>query len=258
MRIKYILLILITTIFIYAEQSVYSDSDFVDPSEVATKNSREIFILKQKISQLKERIEGLRSIINGQNSQIERLNKKLSANANLTKIVNQLSQRVATLESRPAQVIKETTTSTPTSTKSTNIEETNNKNIKKDEAPKVAKKLKSKDLYKQAVLDFTKSKLTKAQKEFNELLKRSYKRASTHFYLGEIAYKKGRYKEAITHYQKSATLNENASYMDKLLLHTAIALKKKGKSSDAKVFLRAVIDGYPGSNSAKEAKKYLK
>jgi len=252
MRFKSIFLILVTITAIYAEQSVYSDSDFIDPSEVAKKNSREIFILKQKISQLKETIEGLKTIINGQNSQIEQLSQKLNASANLEKVVNELSQRVAALESRPASTIQNTTpqelTTPPKPTQ----------NIQKEPKVKLNKKLSSKDLYKQAVLDFTKSKLTKAQSEFKELLRRSYKRAAVNFYLGEIAYKKGRYKEAISYYQNSATLNENASYMDKLLLHTAIALKKKGKSADAKVFFKAVIDGYPSSNSAKEAKKYMK
>ncbi len=253
MKFKIVYLVFLAVTAVFAEQSVYSDSDFIDPSEVAKKNSREIFILKQQISQLKETIEGLRTIINGQNSQIEQLNQKLNASANLEKVVNELSQRVATLESRPAPTAKSepqeqeaTTQSKPT------------QNLQKEPKAKVNKKLSSKDLYKQAVLDFTKSKLTKAQSEFKELLRRSYKRAAVNFYLGEIAYKKGRYKEAISYYQNSATLNENASYMDKLLLHTAIALKKKGKNADAQVFFKAVIDGYPSSNSAKEAKKYIK
>ena len=242
-----------------AEQSVYADSDYIDPEVVAKKNSREIFILKQKISQLKESIDGLKTIINGQNTQIEQLKQKIEASSNLEKIINQLSQRVAALESKGL--------ATNVVSKDNNLEKPNtqanikqNNPIKKEEKniTKIDKKLSSKELYKKAVLDFTKSKLTTAKKEFSQLLKRSYKKAAVHFYLGEIAYKNGRYKEAITHYQKSATLDENANYMDKLLLHTAISLKNKGKNADAKVFFKAVVDGYPNSNSAKEAKKYLK
>ena len=241
-----------------AEQSVYADSDYIDPEVVAKKNSREIFILKQKISQLKESIDGLKTIINGQNTQIEQLKQKIEASSNLEKIINQLSQRVATLESKGL--------ATNSLADNNSLEKSNNQpNIKENKSTKeekniikIDKKLSSKELYKKAVLDFTKSKLTTAKKEFSQLLKRSYKKAAVHFYLGEIAYKNGRYKEAITHYQKSATLDENANYMDKLLLHTAISLKNKGKNADAKVFFKAVVDGYPNSNSAKEAKKYLK
>jgi len=255
MKFKTVLLLILTVTCINAEQSVYSDSDFIDSDAVAKKNSREIFILKQQISQLKETVEGLRSIVNGQNSQIEQLNQKLNSSANLEKVVNELSQRVASLESRPVQVIKESVQQPKTQTDSTNnsIKEP----IKKDK-PIIDKKISSKDLFKKAVLNFTKSRLTKAQTQFKELLKRSYKRASVNFYLGEIAFKKGRFKEAIVYYQESATLNESASYMDKLLLHTAISLKKKGKSEDAKVFFKALVDTYPNSNSAKEAKKYIK
>lgn len=246
--VKNIFLIVTLVTVVNAEQSVYSDTDFIDPEVVAKKNSREIFILKQKISQLKESIEGLKTIINGQNNQIEQLRLKANASDNLTKIINQLSQRVAALESRPKEVVKEAATApiTPVETQAPVSSGT------------TAKKMTSKELYKKAVLNFTKSKLSSAQDIFKKLLKKGYKKASTNFYLGEIAYKRGRYKEAISYYQKSASLNENASYMDKLLLHTAISLKKKGKVSDAKVFLKAVIDGYPNTNSAKEAKKYLK
>jgi len=96
--------ILISTI-LFAEQSVYSDTDFVDSSTIAKKNSREIFILKSKINQLKEQIEGLKSIINGQADEISQLKQR--NNNDLENIINQLSQRVAKLESRPVQIIKE-------------------------------------------------------------------------------------------------------------------------------------------------------
>jgi TolA-binding protein len=46
--------------------------------------------------------------------------------------------------------------------------------------------------------------------------------------------------------------------MDKLLLHTAISLSKKGKKKEAKIFLNALISGYPDSSSVSEAKNYLK
>ena len=251
MKFKNILLITALTLYINAEQSVYSDSDFIDSDAVAKKNSREIFILKQKISQLKETIEGLKTIIKGQNNQIERLNQRLNSSANLEKIVNELSQRVAALETNQHQIAKQEVSNT-------NSIVSNNTSLSSSKSVTKTAKASNEELYKAAVLNFTKSKLSKAQSQFKQLLNKGYKKASIYFYLGEIAYKKGKYKEAISYYQKSATLNENASYMDKLLLHTAISLKKAGKKEDAKVFFRAVIDGYPSSNSAKEAKKYIK
>jgi len=97
-----------------------------------------------------------------------------------------------------------------------------------------------------------------AKLRFEILQKRNYKPASTQFYLGEIAYRGGAYDEAIRHYQKSAELDENAAYMDRLLLHTGIALERTGDKAQAKNFFQAIVDGYPGTSSARIAKKHLK
>ena len=252
---KSILLVTTFVSVIFAEQSVYTSSDFVDPEAMAKKNSRDILILKQQIAQLKEKIEGLKTIIQGLNGEIATLKQK--SNNNFENILNQLSQRVAALESRSSKSLdlSGTAKSTLANKQSANVVKSTPKKKKNEET---FKGVSSKELFKNSVLNFTKSRLSKAENGFRELLKRGYKKASSHFYLGEIAFKRGRYKEAITHYQQSATLNENANYMDKLLLHTAQSLKKIGKASEAKVFFRAVVDTYPESRSAKEAKKYLK
>ncbi len=245
LRVFFISFILATTLS--AEQSVYSDSDFIDADAVAKKNSQEIFILKQQISQLKEQIEGLKSIINGQANTIEQI--KAKTNNNLEDIVNQLSQRVATLESKSAQVVVK---NRDTNSNQMQVESPKPKVMKKE------KNLSNKELYKLAVLNFTNGKLSKAKEGFETLKKRAYKKASVNFYLGEIAFKKQKYNDAIINYQKSVNLKDKASYMDKLLLHTAISLQKMGKKSEAKNFFDAVIMGYPDTISAKEAKKYIK
>ena len=256
-RVRFILLALIVSAVSYAEQSVYTNSDFVDPESMAKKNSRDILILKQQIAQLKEKIEGLNTIIQGQNNEIAALRQK--SNNNFENILNQLSQRVAALESRPQQIAvpaAPTTVAQSTTLSSQKSEEKATPEIKKRKES--FNGVSSKELFKKSVLNFTKSRLTKAKAGFTELLKRGYKKASDNFYLGEIAFKRGQYKEAISRYQQSATLDENANYMDKLLLHTAKSLKSIGKAGEAKVFFRAVVDSYPNSSSAKEAKRYLK
>jgi len=257
-RIKIVILGIFLVGLLHAEQSVYSDSDFVDVDTIAKKNSRTIFILKQKISQLKEKIEGLKSIINGQADEIASLKQKAD-NTALVESINQLTQRVAKLEQRPAQVIKvkeEASVAKASISRSEDFSKSADKS-KKESRIEDTKPVSSKELYKKSVLDFTNNRLSRAKRGFKKLLSKGYKKASSSFYLGEIAYKKDRYKEAIEYYQKSATLNDGASYMDKLLYHTAISLHKKGKDKEAKVFLNAVIDGYPNSSVVKEAKAYL-
>jgi TolA-binding protein len=268
---KIVLSVVLAITFLSAEKSVYSDSDFVDAETIARKNSREIFVLRQKISQLKEKIEGLRSMVNSQQNEISRL-RKLSNN-NYAQILNQLSQRVSKLESRkPVVIYKKVETkkfdvdssaiNSNNSNNSNKVEDTPNKVEKETKKESVVvkkeKKVSNKELYKQSVLNFTKRRLTKAENGFRMLLSQNYKKASSSFYLGEIAYYRKKYKDAIRYYQKSATLNENAAYMDKLLLHTAVSLKKIGKTKQAYNFFDAIISSYPDSASAKEAKKYLK
>jgi len=253
---KYIVLsIVLITTSIYAEQSVYSDSDFVDAETIAKKNATEIFLLKQKISQLQEKIDGFKSIINAQQNEIMQLKQK--SKNNYAEILNQLSQRIAKLESKESVAIAKSNILSQTQNESKKQESKEEKTKKKEES-KIDTKVSSNELFKKSVLNFTKKRLTKAQKGFKELIVRGYKKASSNFYLGEIAFSKKRYKDAIKYYQNSATLNENASYMDKLLLHTAISLKKIGKTKQAKQFFMAIVDSYPDSPSAKEAQKYLK
>lgn len=242
----------------FAEQSVYTNSDFVDPASIAKKNSTEILVLRQQISQLKEKIEGLNTVIQGLNSEISTLKQKNSSN--LEDIINQLSQRVATLESRPqqVQVVQKSVAPQVSNKESITVEKPKEKSAAKSEKTVSFEGIDNKRLFKNSVLNFTKKRYTKAKAGFKELLKRGYKKAAASYYLGEIAYYRGEHKEAISKYQQSATANENANYMDKLLLHTAKSLKKIGKAGEAKVFFQAVVDGYPGSKSAREAKKYLK
>lgn len=260
-RFKFIILALMFTAVCSAEQSVYTNSDFIDSGTLAKKNDRDILILKQEISQLKEKVEGLNTIIQGQNSEIANLKQK--SNNNLEDIVNQISQRVAVLENK---IEKQSHNIVPVANRSmpkkSTLESVPESTPEITTAPKVKKtpslvNIPSRKLFKKSVLNFTKKRYTKAQEGFKELLKRKYKKASTNFYLGEISYKRGRYKDAISYYQQSATIDENANYMDRLLLHTAIALKKKGKSSEAKTFFQAVVEQYPTSTSAKDAKRYL-
>jgi len=268
MKLNKVLVVLsFATFVLFAEPSVYTDSDFIDTDTIVKKNSRQILLLKQKIAQLKEKIDGLESIIKGQSIQIEQLKQK--TNNNLVDIVNKLSQRVAALENRPPKVVTKIVqnNSENNANSSDSIEGTIEPNKKpkikdalEDDTPKT--KLSNKELYKQAVIDFVNKRYTKAKKAFKKLISKGYKKDASTFYLGEIAFYRKKYADAIIQYKKCAELNKNLTkepaYMPKLFLHTAIALKKVGEPQKAKAFFEAVINSYPNSPSAKEAKKYLK
>jgi len=115
----------------------------------------------------------------------------------------------------------------------------------------------SAEVYKQANAYFKKKYYTNAIENFEYLIKKSYKPAYAHYMIGEMNYRRKNYAEAISYFKKSSQLYSKASYMPKLMLHTAISMKKTGDTAHANAFFEAVMANYPNSAEAKEAKKYI-
>jgi TolA-binding protein len=117
--------------------------------------------------------------------------------------------------------------------------------------------MKSSEIYNKAKAYFDKKYYTKAIEYYQELIKRKYKPAYSHYMIGEMNFKRKNYSNAISYFKKSSSLYSKASYMPKLMLHTAISMDKTGDKSHAKAFYEAILKKYPNSKEAKEAKKYL-
>lgn len=109
----------------------------------------------------------------------------------------------------------------------------------------------------EAVRLFKKDYFTKAIPMFEQLVASNYKPAANNYYLGEIWYYRKKYDDAIRHFKTSAMLYDKASYMPKLLLHSAIAFEKTKDFSNAANFYSTLIDIYPDSTEAKTATKNL-
>ena len=119
------------------------------------------------------------------------------------------------------------------------------------------KSIKSADLYNRAKANYNKKHYTAAIADYEELIKRRYKPAYSHYMIGEMYYKRKDYAKAISYFKKSAALYSKASYMPKLMLHTALSMKKTGDTKHANAFFNAIIAKYPNTKEAREAKKYL-
>jgi len=130
--------------------------------------------------------------------------------------------------------------------------------VKKERVKPKKRALSPAEIFQKAKEEFNQKLYSKAKKRFKKLIKMGHKVAEGYFYLGEIAYNQGRYIDAIELYQKSAEKKADTPYMDKLLIHTAIALKKSGQTAQAKEFFKTVIEAYPSTTSASTAKRYLK
>ena len=104
---------------------------------------------------------------------------------------------------------------------------------------------------------FKRDRFTKAIPMFEKLISVNYKPAENNFYLGEIWYYRKKFDDAIRHFKISANLYDKASYMPKLLLHSAISFEKINDLDNAGNFYSTLIDVYPESKEAKQAYKNL-
>ncbi len=113
------------------------------------------------------------------------------------------------------------------------------------------------NLLKEAKTDFDSKKYDASTPKYEKLLEANYKPAEVNFYLGQNWYMRKKYDVAISHYKKSAILNDKAAYMPTLLLHSAISFERTKDKDNAKNFYSTLIDLYPNSNEAKTAKQNL-
>ncbi len=110
---------------------------------------------------------------------------------------------------------------------------------------------------KEAASLFDKKKYADAIDVYEHLIKKKYKPAAAHYYIGESYFQLSEYKNAIAYFKESASLYSKASYMPKLMLHTAISLKNTKDTAGAEQFFQALVAKYPDSSEAKKAKKLL-
>jgi tol-pal system protein YbgF len=116
-------------------------------------------------------------------------------------------------------------------------------------------------LYNNALRDYNAAKNDLAKQEFSDYV-RFYPNTdlagNSYFYLAELAYKQGNFQEAVTNYdqvvQNFPTGNKSASSE----LKKGLALIELGKKDDGIAQLRHVIQRYPRSNEALQAKDRLR
>jgi len=250
---------------VLAEPSVYGFNNLNSgstqgstPSErMIVQNRKNIALLKQKIAEQNERIDGLTSIIEGLSATLSELKGSASSTSSMgrgndnTALLKELGRMidkindnyVSRAELQKALKIKDKHTPV-TKGKTTSGESLEGRPASK--------------LYSEGVRLFVKKRYNEARKRFMITDTKGYKPAASNYYLGEIAYYTKKYEDAIFYFKKSAGLYDKASYMDVLLLHTAISLEKNGDKTQAKAFYENIIENYQNKKSAKIAKKKLK
>ncbi|PHO09399.1 hypothetical protein CPG37_08965 [Malaciobacter canalis] len=104
---------------------------------------------------------------------------------------------------------------------------------------------------------FKKDYFTKAIPIFEELVELNFKPAESNYYLGEMWYYRDKFEKAIDYFKKSAVLYDKASWMPRLLLHSAISFENIKDYKNATKFYSTLIDVYPSSKEAKIATKNI-
>jgi len=251
---------------LYADEpSVYGagDIDSANPygltrtEQDVLANRRAVQNLKNRVAEQQNRIDGLITIIDGLNKKVLSLKEELKSTNNLIRkskennktyslllelgqMVDQINNNYVTREDLKealagSRTVQRDTVSSPKKGNSADLSTT----------------------YRRGVQLFGQRSYNFAKEKFEETLSKNYKKASSSYYLGEIAYYTKNYPEAIRYYKQSASLYNSASYMPILYLHTAIALARDGQKEQAKNFFQFVVDSYPNTKAANIAKKNL-
>ncbi|SFV71127.1 TPR repeat containing exported protein; Putative periplasmic protein contains a protein prenylyltransferase domain [hydrothermal vent metagenome] len=258
--------IVFLSIFSYAETISY---DFDDIGVVSSQSSVPINVsgMRQRILEQDERIDGLTTIIEGLSASLNDLHSRsIDDNIQTTETKVNEDDTQAVLLKKLASMIDDINAKYVTRQevqgmiRKQSLGKTEAEIVKKEatqtEKP-IAKNKTTATMYTEGVRHFFKKRYTEAKKQFLLTDKKGYKPAASNYYLGEIAYYSNAPKDAIFYFKKSAGLYGDASYMDTLLLHTAISLAKTGEKGQARAFFENIIATYPKKKTARIAKDRL-
>ncbi len=277
---RYLFFVSFMSLPLFAELSAFDagaiDSDnpygLSESERTIIQNQKLIRQQALKIEQLQERIEGLSSVVDSLSSKLGKTGERLSqidedkgkySDEDIKNLQAQIDEIKANNDQNYKKIdasLKKLTTliggSSLTSSKIS--KKSSSKKPKKRENSKPNPKIVSNsELLREAISAFRTKNYAKAESAFTKLASKSYKPAQTNYYLGEIAYAKRKYDDAITFYKRSVGYYDKASYMPKLLLHTALSFKNMGQDDNAEQFFATLVSTYPDSAEASLAQKYL-
>lgn len=264
------------------------DLDSLDPygltnsEKVLLKNKKNVDNLGQNVSSVKmqvgtleEQIDGVRSVLDGTNERVNQIDRRLreveslnTQDSNSTTVSKQIEElHVYVNESRKLQDENNKKIKKVLKELSSLIDTINTNYVSKDElnrllkqsSQKISKPIKTNQLSTKSGKELTADgkklynlgKLDDAKEHYKASIKKNYKPANANFMLGEIEYKKKSWTEAIVYYKKSVELYDKASYIPKLLYHTAISFDKLRDTQNANKFYKALKLTYPDSKEAK-------
>ena len=116
-------------------------------------------------------------------------------------------------------------------------------------------------LYNNALRDYNAGKGDIAKQEFSDYVKfypNTDLAGNAYFYLAELAYKEGNFQEAVTNYDQVLQNFPTGNKAPSADLKKGLSLIELGKKDDGITELRHVIERYPRSNEALQARDRLR
>lgn len=224
----------------FEENSTLTEQNKTNIEDLKIVSQQLLLIQEESRTENKANIESLKKAISKLSKTTNRINSNYISEKEFKSNMKQFITR-AEFNALKKSLGQKTSTKTTSKTKTNKVLSSGDKKTMMDEAIKL----------------FKKDYFTKAIPMFEELVSANYKPAANNYYLGEIWYYRKKYDDAIRHFKTSAMLYDKASYMPKLLLHSAISFEKTKDFSNAANFYSTLIEIYPDSSEAKTATKNL-
>jgi TolA-binding protein len=289
---KKVIFLSLFTGFLFAETSAFEAGNLDSPNPYGlTQDEKHILQNREDIKNLKELVVSQTKLLKKQQTEINRLKLKL---LNYKMTLDLLKQKMAGVETLLPQFekngvdlekLKKEFNQTQMATlnleevvKANQLREQNNtqriinlietlaQNLDKLENKFNSFKNKKDDfkslskykMFDKAISYFRKSEFSKAKEIFSYLYEKNYKPATTLFYLGEIEYKRGHFKNALAFYKNSIQkYPKNTFFTAELLYHTGYSLQKIGQKEAAKKSYLKIVNDFPDSIFVKYAKKRI-
>lgn len=246
-------------------------------------------VVKSDLQTINERLQGLESIFEGEGNKINNLSLTLnnieaqsSKNRqdveSLKTVVNQLLamqeenlKNIAELKKAMTEIAKQTDIinknylsrnefeknmqnvgSTQSSKNTSSQSQTKNTtdNTEFDKKPK-------NELFDEGKAFFDKKNFNQALPIFEYLVEANYKPAESNYILGQMWFVRKEYEKAISYFKTSALLHDKGYWMPQLLLNSAISFKNLKDMDNASKFFNTLIQAYPDTKEAAEAKKII-
>lgn len=246
-------------------------------------------VVKSDLQTINERLQGLESIFEGEGNKINNISfslKNIEAQSSknqqdvesLKTVVNQLLamqeenlKNIAELKKAMTEIAKQTDIINKNYL-SRNEFEKNIQNIGSAQSSKNAssqsqtknttdntefdKKPKN-ELFDEGKTFFDKKNFNQALPIFEYLVEANYKPAESNYILGQMWFVRKEYEKAISYFKTSALLHDKGYWMPQLLLNSAISFKNLKDVDNASKFFNTLIQAYPDTKEAAEAKKII-